>query len=74
MCITKHGRSTQLSVVDGLYLSKKMFSFPFSYSQQGLNQRKEGTLNYMEGVNISVFIRKGANLAHFFRQMPMRQN
>jgi hypothetical protein len=44
--------STQLNVVGGRYLGKKMFSFHLSYAQQGLNERKEGTLNYMEGVNI----------------------
>jgi hypothetical protein len=33
---------------------------------------KEGTLNYMKGAYILVFIRNGAYLAHFFRQMPMK--
>jgi hypothetical protein len=35
--------------------------------------KKEEALNYMEGAYIIVFIRNGANLEHFFRQMPMRQ-
>jgi len=34
---------------------------------------KEGTLHYMEAAYFLVFIRNRANLAHFFRQIQMRQ-
>jgi hypothetical protein len=34
--------------------------------------KRRGT-SYMEGAYILVFIRNGANLAHFFRQMPGRK-
>jgi hypothetical protein len=36
--------STNLSVMGRRNLGKKMISFNFSYSQQGLNERKKGYL------------------------------
>jgi hypothetical protein len=35
--------------------------------------RKEGDLYFIGGAYILVLIRNGANLAHFLRQIPMRQ-
>jgi hypothetical protein len=43
-----------------------------SRKSENFRRSKEGGLHYMEGAYILVFIRNGANLAHFFRQMPIR--